>query len=495
MTTGVRTWLLWRRAVVNLWIGLLRTCALGPWVSGTFSLSCYNHCTMLPPNLVEGRGPMSVSDAKVLVIVARGLQAGALGCYGSDWIDTPALDSLAAAGVVFDWHFADAVSPQGARRAWRTGRYDLPRPGPAEVPSDVPDLLNHLAAQEVPACLVLDDSRVSPAGFTEGWGEVRQVEPDAEETPLEAALGQAQACLEQLASQPRWLLWVELAPLLPPWQTPNEFVEPYFSEEPLEEEAEETEEEPMEEIEPLAPLDDPQPGLIDREDDELYLRLQTSYAAAVSYLDAGIAELLETLQELGLDEETTVIVLSDTGLSLGEHGMVGPVRSWLHEEVLHLPLLVRLPGKAEAGRHVTALTQNVDLAPTLVEMLGLAPFPCHGQSLVPLLHGRAEQARAYACAGRQVHEGIEWCLRTLDWSFLLPVQPSSEDPGRTAQLYVKPDDRWEVNNVLQHYLDWSERLEQTLKAFVAATAQPGPFQPPPLPEVQVEASTGAEEAT
>src|SRR4051812_623392 len=63
---------------------------------------------------------------KVLVITARGLQAGALSCYGNGWIDTPTLDSLAASGIVFDCHFADAADAAGARRAWRSGNLSVP---------------------------------------------------------------------------------------------------------------------------------------------------------------------------------------------------------------------------------------------------------------------------------------------------------------------------------------------------------------------------------
>ncbi len=350
---------------------------------------------------------MALSGGKVLVVVARGLQAGVLGCHGNDWIDTPALDTLATEGVLFDWHFADSASPQGARRAWRSGRYDLPTPEPVAPsaepgnnPQAGPDLLSLLAGQGVPAWLILDDSRVSPAGFTTGWTEVRPTpppdggSPGSDDTPLESVLDEVQACLEQLAGQPRWLLWVELATLLPPWQTPIDYVEPYFSEEPLDEEVEEDEDELIEELEPLTPLNDPQPGVLDPEDDDIYLRVQTSYAAAVSYLDAGIAQLLETLEELELDDEITLIVLSDVGQSLGEHGVIGPVRPWLHEEILHLPLLIRLPGRREAGRRVPALTQNVDLAPTLAELFDLPAFPCHGHSLVPLLQGQADEVRS-----------------------------------------------------------------------------------------------------
>src|SRR5437879_1798920 len=82
------------------------------------------------------RHGLQCPDMKVLVIVARGLQAGALGCYGNRWARTPALDSLAATGALFDQHFADFPSPEGARRAWRTGCYVFPSPpGASAVPS------------------------------------------------------------------------------------------------------------------------------------------------------------------------------------------------------------------------------------------------------------------------------------------------------------------------------------------------------------------------
>ena len=75
--------------------------------------------------------------------------------------------------------------------------------------------------------------------------------------------------------------------------------------------------------------------------------MRTTYGAAVTYLDAGIGQLLETLQDLKLADQTLVLVVSDCGQALGEHGLVGPIRPWLHEEIVHLPLLVRLPGMAE----------------------------------------------------------------------------------------------------------------------------------------------------
>jgi arylsulfatase A-like enzyme len=425
---------------------------------------------------------MTKTPRNVLVVVARGLQLGAIGCYGNGWIDTPALDRLASEGVVFDQHFADAASPEGARAAWRSGLYNLPATA-APPGKETHDLLERLTVHGVPCCLITDARRPLPPSFVHGWSEVHLATPTEDDTPLEATLAVAEKRLKQGLGDSGFLLWVEFANLLPPWETPMDFQEPYFSNEPLEEDDEEGPiDEDEEEEDPLTPLEDPEPGLVDPEDDDFYLRLQTTHGAAVTYLDAGLAQLLETLNDLEMADKTLVIVLSDSGQALAEHGVIGPIRPWLHEEIVHLPLLIRLPGHIEGGRRVAALTQAVDLAPTLADFFGLAPLPCHGQSLVPLWRGEMDHVRDYICAGLQVGEGIEWCLRTPDWAFLLPVQPLPDDPTRTPHLYVKPDDRWEVNNVVQHHLDWSEVLEQTLRAFVAATRQPGSFQPPPLPE-------------
>lgn len=407
---------------------------------------------------------------KAIVLITRGLQLGALGCYGNSWIDTPAFDALAAEGIVFDQHFADTPDPDGACRAWRSGRYRLPGGASAPREEPTPDLLEALGKQGVHTCLIVDDNRFSWAEFAKGWERVERVSAAEEETPLDAVLEAVGAALERLERRDNWLLWIDLATLLPPWNVPAEFQEPYFTEEPAEEDEEaeydETDEAEEEESEPLTPLTEVPAGRIDGDDDYLYLRLQTSYAAAVSYVDAGIAQLLEALAGLDSGDEILRIVTTDAGQNLGEHGLVGTSRPWLHEELIHLPLLLHLPGAAEAGRRVAAFTQAVDLAATLADWLQ-APLPgVHGHSLLPLARGEVESVRPYACSGLQVGEAIEYALRTPEWAFLLPEKPSADDEGRSPQLYVKPDDRWEVNNVLQHHLELAEQLERTLRDFV-----------------------------
>lgn len=63
---------------------------------------------------------------------------------------------------------------------------------------------------------------------------------------------------------------------------------------------------------------------------------------------------------------------------------------------------------------------------------------------------------------------------------MLPIRPWPGDPPRRPRLYVKPDDRWEVNDVIQHHLELGDALEQTLRCFAEAARRPGPLQVPDL---------------
>ncbi len=439
---------------------------------------------------------------RVIVLTVRGLRLAALGLYGNGWIETPALDELAASSVVFDWHFADAADSVGARRAWRSGRYCFrSRGGEPEVPikrSD--DLLAQLQRKGIHTCLLVDRSRPlaaemdGPGAFAQGWDEVHRIAASGTETSLENALRVSQEVLAKLMNRDDWLVWLDLATVLPPWDVPDEFLQPYFEPEvPAEEESDpDTDAEPVKaEVEP-EPIVNPVLGPVDAADDRIFRGLWQTYAAAVSYLDAGVGQLLEKLQEHS-ETPVVVIVTADHGFPLGEHGYVGPARAWAHEERIHLPLVVRWPDYA--ARRVDALTQTVDLAPTLAALYGVSLPAAQGQDLRPLADAKVQAIREYACCAVEDDEAMEWCLRTEDFALLVPVRLAPWDSARSAKLYIKPDDPWEVNDVAQHHQDRIEGLQKTLHEFAAASRTPGPFQPPPLlaNEAKNEARASAED--
>lgn len=423
------------------------------------------------------------------------LHLGYLGGYGNDWIDTPALDELAARGVVFDQHISDQPDATGARRAWRSGRYSPP--ADAAAAPRATDLLALFRSQGVRTSLVIDGSRPHVAAFAEGWDHAAVVSPKGDGTPMELTLDAVQSALDRHVGDKDWLIWLELATLRPPWDVPEDFSKRYFEtqaeEEEDEDEDEGDEDEAIEENEPaetadakapseLTPFNDPEEGPIDPADDLTFQRLQRTYAGAVAYLDAGLGLLLQDLDERGLLEDLAIVLTSDHGLPLGEHGVVGLARPWLHDELIHVPLLLRLPGAAEAGRRIAALTQPVDLTPTLLDLFGVPVPPMHGHSLLPLARGNVEQLRDYAFTALRVGEREEVALRTPEWAFVLPTRLEVEDTPRLPQLFVKPDDRWEVNDLRQHHLEWAEQLEPVLRAILAATQKEGTLVLPPLPE-------------
>jgi arylsulfatase A-like enzyme len=415
---------------------------------------------------------------KVLVLSVRGLQAGYIGCYGNSWIATPTLDALAAQGVVFDQHFADRADAAGA---WRDGRFHLAdhcQPEPlAEEPAD---LVDRLRERGVHTCLIQDDSRPVSSRFETGWSEVERPKS------FDAVLDAAAAALERLARRDALLLWVDLAPLIAPWDTPEEFLAPYFQEEltdEMDEEEDEDAEDDEEEQESLTPLSELSSVSVDPTDDVLFLRLQGSYAGAVTRLDDGIGRLLERLNAVDAKDETLVVLTADCGLALGEHGEIGTASGHPHGETTHIPLILCLPGADEAGRRVAALTQAADLAPTLADVFEVELATAQGRTLLPLVYGKAEAIRPYVCSGVKAGDEGEWSLRTPDWAFFLPVGLQTASPG-TPRLHVRPDDRREVNNVVQHYMELAEGLERTLRGFVEATRRPGPFAAPELPSME-----------
>ena len=407
---------------------------------------------------------------KALVLAASGLHLGYLGCYGNEWVQTPTLDRLAAEGIVFDHHYADEPSPAGGQRAWRTGCYRFPL-AQAEEEAGFPeavDLFPLIAKHGIVTYLVTQDKENVLPNVPAGWQHVQLVRPTGTDSAfaedLFAALGDA---LDRLARCKDWLLRLDVSILQPPWNIPEEFLFRYTTE------AEEADE---------GHLVDSATGSDPWNSEELALRAQQDrYAGVVTYLDGLLGQALHEFEERGLLEEMLMLLTSDSGQTIGETTTPLGSRLWLHEDLIHIPLIFRLPGRAEAGRRISALTQPVDLLPTLWEAFELPMPAVHGHSLLPLARGQRKIIREYACAGLRRGGTVEWALRSPDWSFLLPVSAAAADAAIEPELYVKPDDRWEVNNVRQHHHELIERLEQTLRAFVEGTGHPGPLQPPPLP--------------
>ena len=109
------------------------------------------------------------------------------------------------------------------------------------------------------------------------------------------------------------------------------------------------------------------------------------YDGEIAFTDKHVGKILQVLQDLGLSEKTLVVVLSDHGEAFLEHGKIRHGNS-LYEEVLHVPLIMRLPGVIPAGKRIVGNVSHVDLMPTVLGLLHLAsPLQVQGIDLSPVI--------------------------------------------------------------------------------------------------------------
>lgn len=118
-----------------------------------------------------------------------------------------------------------------------------------------------------------------------------------------------------------------------------------------------------------------------------YQRFIKDYLGCVSAIDDNIGRILAWLEAEGLADNTMVIYSSDQGFFTGEHGWAE--KRWMYEESFMMPLIMRWPGRIAPGTRIDALVQNIDYAPTLLDIAGVEiPDEIQGRSLQPLFGGK-----------------------------------------------------------------------------------------------------------
>ncbi|MBA4743621.1 MAG: sulfatase [Muricauda sp.] len=115
------------------------------------------------------------------------------------------------------------------------------------------------------------------------------------------------------------------------------------------------------------------------------------YLATVKSVDEGIGKILDYLEATELDENTLVVYTSDQGFYLGEHGWFD--KRFMYEESMKMPLLMQLPGVIEPGTNIDALVQNLDFAPTFLDLAGGQEYAANmqGESFKGLLEGAEDE--------------------------------------------------------------------------------------------------------
>ncbi len=335
-------------------------------------------------------GAPQPSLESLLLVTVDTLRADHVGAYGGP-VPTPAMDELAREGVLVEGACTPTPSTGPAHVSLLTGLYPWKHGVLANaVPFDAADLPN-LAA-------LADDAGLATAAFVSSyvlhrrWGFARGFDtfhfapthPFLREGRLvpfwsraERATDAALSWLESHRSE-RFFVWVHYFDPHDPYQPPRGYARP--RDEPVDLEGKSL-----------------PPGIRSRAQ---LANLNRRYRGEIAYTDAHVGRLLEGLRRLGLYERTAVILTSDHGEGMGDHGLLGHGQN-LFDELVLVPLLIRAPN-IEGGRRLVGPAQLEDLMPTALSLLGLAvPDGLDGYDLLPWLRGDTDRSPRDAVLGQR----------------------------------------------------------------------------------------------
>ena len=451
----------------------------------------------------------------LLFIVSDTLRWDYLGAYGNTWIETPNLDRLAAASVVFEDAYAEGLPTLPARRVMQTGRPIVPF---RYVPQKSDMVQCHgwhgvfdedvtaaewLGEQGYVSCLVTDVYHMMKPGknFHRGfdcWYWIRGEEddrfairdeaqvadllakaaPNAQfrsrhwltqhlmnrkdwasdaDTYVGQVMRQAADWLEAYTLDAPFYMWVDCFDPHEPWDPPQDYARRYDPS--------------FDSLDGLVP-----PGLTSQMTEAQVRNTLTAYAGEVTLVDRWVGHLLDTLERTGKLDDTLIVFTSDHGCMLGEQGEMHKGVTRLRNQCTRLPLFIRHPKGEGAGQRVRGFVQHTDMLPTALGIMGL---PQHermlGRNVWPSLTPVPSPTRSQASAGRGVPRsggvrdytvtafGACASYRTDRWNYLTIWDPESDNP-RPPELYDLQADPQELTNVAADHPQVAAELREALQA-------------------------------
>jgi len=191
------------------------------------------------------------------------------------------------------------------------------------------------------------------------------------------------------------------------------------------------------------------------------------YDGRIRYVDEAIGEVISTLEDEGILDDTLIILTSDHGEHLGQsHNIWG--HTSLYDTMTHVPLILRYLKKLPRGIRVKGFGQHIDLLPTILEIIGA---PTHaldidGQSLLPLLKGETIRNILF-----MEHTNIQRAVRTEKWKLI------SDMLRGTLELYDVQNDPLESVNLLDEKQEKARELTGTLDNWVRSNLREGERDP------------------
>lgn len=395
-------------------------------------------------------------NESIVVIAVDGLRASSLGAYGNTWFDTPNLDQFAAESWLAEWCFASSTDLASIYNSLWRSRHPLRPEHTRQGEIYLPKLVGEHGFR---AKLVSDDDRFRDVVSVDEFHEFRsfRIEPtepanDFAATRFATLLADAAEIISVDSGQ---FVWVHASGMFGPWDAPLEIRSA------------------------LADEDDPEPygGVqapdlaIDGDDPDVVFPYACAYAAHVQAVDYCLGAFMDQL--VALKTQATVIFVGLRGFALGEHGQIGGGRGLLTAPQLHVPLMIRSSDGQGRLRRWQQLTEHHDLLPTIGSMIeSQFEAPLDGQDLLGGIHSRAGGWRDHCVAAGS---GGERAIRTPSWC----LRNCGGDPSK-AELFVRPDDVHEINDVSDLRAEVAEELMSALAIFSTACESGEPLSVAPL---------------
>ena len=433
----------------------------------------------------------------LILIVCDTLRRDYLGCYGNEWVHTPALDGLAAEGVTFEHCYVGSFPTVPQRHDLMCSNYVFHTTGWAPIAAGNTTLQERLRAEGYVTQFISDHAQLmspgmnyhrgfdgvewvrghiadrwrtepvewelrcdpgklrQPEHWVKPWSRNYQVRDTEDDWPSPKTFHAAEQWLERNAAQEKFYLLIDTFDVHEPWLPPQHYTDMYDP--------------GYEGDEVVYPRYDHAGYLTEAE----LQHARALYAGSITMMDRAIGRMLQKLDDLGLAEDTAVAFTSDHGWYHGEHDYIGkhtviePKKGWqFYDEVARVPLLMRAPNLPE-GLVSHALTQHVDIAPTLMEVMGLeAPEDTHGVSVLKTLAGgRGPRPVAVTSPKLDVDEDMrlynavndgEWTLQHAGTLAEPELYHTSEDPGQLENVIDKHRD--EAERLHAAYIDYLEQL-------------------------------------
>jgi len=431
----------------------------------------------------------------LIVIMVDSLRADHLGCYGNTWVKTPALDALAAESVLFEHAYTEGPITLPARLSLFTGRYTFPFRG--WEPLEESDLtICEILSRAGYTNIIVGDSgplwdrdgnyaarfdvithlrRSKPEWYVPGrdreideevrwYKELENRSPDIVKSELnevrhaayfigktkwnpdvhshaQRVIETAIKLLEKHSRPDKLFFWLDCFDPHEPWDPPPPYDTMY------------------DKGYKGRKMINPPPGSSDYLTPDELEHVRSLYAGAVSNTDEWIGRFIDYLRSSGLLDQSLLVLISDHGEPLGEHGKMRKVRGAIYSPLLRIPFLVRHPAGEHAGTRVSALVQTPDFLPTVLGLLRVAPpVDIHGKYLWSLADGSKPSVRPFAYCG--YYQG-DIHIRDHDWSYIRSPDGSREE------LYDLNADPVEQHNLAHVRPGKADELRREVESFMA----------------------------